>query len=190
MYTLYDRYVDTNGYVLIYIPTHPRAINSGSFKGYAYEHILVAENMIGRPLLAGDVVHHLDRNKLNNSPDNLLVLSGPMHSKLHGWLDKNTIIPSEAYQQRIDAGCVRCKTCQTPIEYGYVYCSDGCQHQGTIRFERPTKEALEKLVWEKPTTEIAKDFQVSDSAIGKLCKQLGIEKPSRGYWTKKAFEIV
>ena len=26
MYTLYSRYMDTNGYILIYLPGHPRAI--------------------------------------------------------------------------------------------------------------------------------------------------------------------
>jgi len=36
-----------------------------------------------------------------------------------------------------------------------------------------------------PTTEVAKRLGVSDVAIGKKCKQLGIEKPPRGYWQKK-----
>ena len=48
----------------------------------------------------------------------------------------------------------------------------------------PSKEELEKLVWEKPTTVIAKQFGVSDNAISKWCKNLGIKKPSRGYWRK------
>lgn len=48
-----------------------------------------------------------------------------------------------------------------------------------------TKEELHELVWSKPTTHIAKQFNVSDSAIGKRCKLLGVEKPPRGYWSKK-----
>ena len=52
-----------------------------------------------------------------------------------------------------------------------------------LKFE-VTKEELEKLVWEKPTTEVAKTFNVSDKAIEKRCKKFGIEKPSRGYWEK------
>lgn len=47
-----------------------------------------------------------------------------------------------------------------------------------------TKEELEKLVWEKPTSEIAKEFGVSDNAIGKRCKKHNIQKPPRGYWQK------
>ena len=36
-------------------------------------HRWVAENKLGRPLRAGEVVHHKDRDKLNNDPDNLWV---------------------------------------------------------------------------------------------------------------------
>jgi len=50
----------------------------------------------------------------------------------------------------------------------------------------PSKENLTKMVWEKPTSSIAKELGVTDSAIGKKCKALGIPKPPRGYWAKKA----
>lgn len=43
-------------------------------------------------------------------------------------------------------------------------------------------EELRNLVWEKPTTEIAKMLGVSDKAVEKRCKKLGIPKPPRGYW--------
>jgi hypothetical protein len=49
----------------------------------------------------------------------------------------------------------------------------------------PEKEELEKMVWERPTQIIAEELGVSDSAIGKKCKQLGINKPCRGYWAKQ-----
>ena len=54
------------------------------------------------------------------------------------------------------------------------------------KVDRPSKEELEKLIWEKPTTQLAKDFDVSDKAIEKWCKRYGIEKPRRGYWAKLA----
>lgn len=41
-----------------------------------------------------------------------------------------------------------------------------------------------ELVWSKPTTEIAKDFGISDAAIGKRCKVQGIPKPPPGFWAR------
>lgn len=55
---------------------------------------------------------------------------------------------------------------------------------GKKKFEI-TKEELEKLVWEIPTTKIAKIFGVSGKAIEKRCKKFGIQKPSWGYWQKQ-----
>ena len=52
------------------------------------------------------------------------------------------------------------------------------------KIEWPSKEELEKLLWEKPTTYIAKDLGVSDKAVEKHVKKLGLTKPPRGYWAK------
>jgi len=49
---------------------------------------------------------------------------------------------------------------------------------------RPSKEELEKMVWEKTCTQIAKQFAVSDNAVAKWCKRYDIVKPGRGYWQK------
>jgi hypothetical protein len=196
MYTKNDKYIDTNGYVLVYIPDHPKAIKGGSFEGYVYEHVLVGEEILDRPIKEGEIVHHLDLNRSNNSPDNLLILSNPMHGKLHAWMDKHEIIPNEKHADRIKLGCVRCKFCEKPIEPDFVYCSEECRRTGSItRIQpfngterdsvKPTKEELEKLVWSKPTTLIAKEFGISDTAINRWCIKLGVEKPPRGYWTGK-----
>ena len=51
----------------------------------------------------------------------------------------------------------------------------------------PTR-TIKLLCWASlrqcPTVRIAKMLGVSDVAIGKRCKRLGIEKPGRGYWSK------
>ena len=54
-----------------------------------HEHRVVAEKKIGRSILPGEHVHHIDGNKHNNSPENLLVMSAEDHSRLHAMEKKN-----------------------------------------------------------------------------------------------------
>lgn len=46
-------------------------------------HRVIAEQMIGRPLLKGEIVHHIDGNKHNNDPANLQVMTQSEHMRLH-----------------------------------------------------------------------------------------------------------
>jgi hypothetical protein len=49
-----------------------------------YEHVAVAERTLGKPLPHKAVVHHIDNNKLNNDPSNLVVcLNQAYHLLLH-----------------------------------------------------------------------------------------------------------
>ncbi|MBZ9974211.1 MULTISPECIES: hypothetical protein [unclassified Mesorhizobium] len=47
-----------------------------------------------------------------------------------------------------------------------------------------SREELFALVWERPTSEIAKELGISDVALAKLCRRLQVPKPPRGYWAK------
>jgi hypothetical protein len=63
-------------------------LGKGEGKSYAktygkHTHRIVAEEILGRPLKAGEVVHHIDGNKRNNDPSNLMVLTQSEHCKLH-----------------------------------------------------------------------------------------------------------
>lgn len=47
-----------------------------------------------------------------------------------------------------------------------------------------SREDLYELVWSKPVRELALDFGISDVALAKRCRRLGIPIPGRGYWAR------
>src|SRR5262245_8195481 len=47
------------------------------------------------------------------------------------------------------------------------------------------RERLYEEVWSEPTQRVARRYGISDVALSKVCKQLQVPKPSRGYWAKK-----
>lgn len=73
------------GYIAYHIPEHPLARSNG----LVFEHTLVAEGTLGRHLTEIEVVHHKDKNKLNNDPSNLMVFTTTAdHTRYH--FGKNT----------------------------------------------------------------------------------------------------
>lgn len=61
------RFVNDGGYVMIWKPEHPNAKKIG----YISEHRLVMSEVIGRPLVPGENVHHINGDKMDNNPNNL-----------------------------------------------------------------------------------------------------------------------
>ena len=81
-----DTKISRFGYVLKFMPNHPRANHAG----YVFEHILVMEAHLGRQLKYfghknpnNEVCHHKDRNKQNNYIDNLELMTDREHIMLH-----------------------------------------------------------------------------------------------------------
>jgi hypothetical protein len=57
-------------------PGHPRS-GQGN---YVFEHILVAEELLGRCLVDGETVHHRNRVRDDNRPENLALRTRPQPS--------------------------------------------------------------------------------------------------------------
>jgi len=71
------RFVASDGYV---------QVNIGK-KKYRKEHFLVIEKALGRSLQRTEVVHHIDGSKINNSLNNLVLLSNESaHQQVHNSL--------------------------------------------------------------------------------------------------------
>ena len=81
------RIVDGAGYVRLYDPGGEGAYSNG----YVLEHRRVASQKLGRPLLESEDVHHIDGNKKNNDPSNLVVVQRGRHQRLHASLHRELL---------------------------------------------------------------------------------------------------
>lgn len=119
-------------------------------------------------------IHHIDGDNTNNLIENLQFLCPNCHSQT-----------SNFYRTKYQKFCA----CGNPVYKKYTKChkcSSSKEDKIYLRkVDRPDKEQLSKLIWEKPSSQIAKDFGVTDKSIEKWCKRYGLSKPPRGYWSKK-----
>lgn len=69
----------TDGYVYVYYPKHVNATKDG----YIMEHHLVMEKHIGRPISKGEVVHHRNHIRNDNSIENLQLMTFSEHARYH-----------------------------------------------------------------------------------------------------------
>jgi len=70
----------SRGYVLVANPGHPRADSHG----YVAEHILVAESILGGPVPRSRPIHHINGNRADNRPENIVVcVNQAHHMKIH-----------------------------------------------------------------------------------------------------------
>lgn len=67
------------GYVLVYVPKHPRAHKDG----YVQFHTVIMERHIGRYLAESEVVHHINHDKTDNRIENLRLMDKKEHMSMH-----------------------------------------------------------------------------------------------------------
>lgn len=188
-----------NGYIAVYMPEHHRAFDNGC----VYEHILVAEEMLGRELLPEECVHHKDKNRTNNSEDNLMVFATNRdHILYHAGanaikLENGSYICEDIYNIDYDYNNVTmqkyldsntndsitinkikskyniCPICNVNLKDKKAKMCLECYNKEKSK-NIPPKEELEKLIYKYPFTEIGKMFNVSDNSVRKWCRKYGL----------------
>lgn len=154
------------------------------------EHTRVAEKKLGRKIGKKEIVHHIDENRSNNDPDNLLIFrTNGDHTVHHSKIPHELIRTQDGSYLAVKLQMF-CKFCSRPFEpavFDQVYCDLICYGKQKAK-NIPSSSELSDLVFKMPATKIAEKFGVSDVTIKKWCDKFGIEKPTRGHWMKNPLD--
>lgn len=160
---MYNKVIDKthiiNGYICFCDSSHPLAHRSN---GRVYMHRHIASITAGRWITNDEVVHHIDNNRANNDPSNLMILSHAEHTNIH----KNIIQEKE---------CEYCNLKFKPSNVEQKFCSIDCQSSNRIKNKEITKEILDELIPITSWVDLGKLFGYSDNGIKKRAKSLGCD---------------
>lgn len=117
--------------------------------------------------------------------DKCILLCANCHREEHHSQSTQTEVSKFWEPRKPSIATAVCKTCggKKGKQLHVEVCAK-CAMTAREKIQWPSMEELQKLVWEMATVQLAKQLGVSDKAIEKRCKKLGVSKPPRGYWAK------
>lgn len=170
-----DKKININGYIAYYYPEHPKAYSNGC----VYEHILVAEQILGRFLNPEECVHHIDFDRANNKASNLMIFATKsdhtaFHQGVKAVLSKNGtyICPDKTIKIKSDRKDI-CPICGINLKSSTSnMCLDCYNIERTKNI--PSKNVLIKLKETLTNIKIAELYNVSDRTVGKWLAKYNI----------------
>ena len=155
---------------------------------------MIAEKKLGRKLHKREVVHHIDKDKLNNDPVNLIVFTTrSAHTAFHeSGCDERVLIKlsdgsfdCKCRTFRRPNGCVytACPNCGEAMSAGSGMCIS-CWNK-TRGSNKPSLQELTKILMEENGnfSSVGRTFGVSCNAVRKWCRGYNIPYHSRDYKT-------
>ena len=174
-------------YKLVYNPGHPRA----NYKGWVCEHVIVAEQKLGRFLDKNECVHHIDGNKKNNDPSNIMVFAtNADHVSFHkgnnvDLYEKDGVWYS-ARQKKLQLVCEYCgrqyETTKGLSRKNRKYCSHQCAQNASIKSDIDINQLVQMAYEYKGNFSLlARKLNVSSTSIHKRLKRNGFPCHSADY---------
>lgn len=172
-----------NNYYAIYLPSHPKAFDDGM----VYVHVLEAEKKLGRHITC-EVVHHANKNKTDNSPENLWIFaSNADHSLYHNCLrygsNYRLTCIDNIYRCELLESNVICPRCGKPKDRHAALCIT-CRNKDIrtyVKYDenqcltvRPSRDELKQMIRTLSFIEIGKKYNISDNAVRRWCKSYGL----------------
>lgn len=139
----------------------------------------------GKPLTLQ--IDHINGDRKDHSRENLRLLCPNCHTQTSTFGGRNRKLNPPNH-------CVDCGTPITKRAIRCVSCSavESAPRRGRkgkvqpTKIEWPDSSVLRALVWSMPCTAVGKKLGVSDNAVRKRCRKIGIELPPQGHFLKSS----
>lgn len=145
--------------------------------GFVLEEIVVAEEKLGRHLTKHEVIYHLDRNRSNNDPDNIIVFKSKKSKDTY--MTGGTLVqcPDGAYnaqKKKERRVCEYCGRLYTPRSKEQKYCSSRCSELSLRSENMPTKKELRTHLLGMSFSEISRIYNVDIKTVKSWCRIYGL----------------
>lgn len=180
------------GYVMEWCPTHPRAA-----VGVIFQHQVVMECHIGRFLLRGEVVHHINKVRHDNRIENLRLFSNHAEHMREHHKERRSLDPKLIEQVRK----VACDPLQglSSLDCSPTTAKRICEEQGIAWTVKKGPKSVAMLLSDasvrealqgRTTAEAAKALGVSHSVLYTRFAHLLQKRPSPGYLDEQRNQIL